>query len=107
MDLNIYQTQAVKTAVYPKPLATCYPIIGLVGEAGELANKFKKVLRGDRPFDAKLKLELAQELGDVLWYLANVSKDIGYDLNDIAKMNLFKLRARKKKGTIKGEGDYR
>ena len=77
--------------------------LGLVGEAGEVAEKVKKQVR-DGVFN---RHEVAKELGDVLWYLANISNDIGYSLKEIANMNVDKLRSRKERDVIKGSGDNR
>lgn len=86
-----------------------YPLIGLLGEAGELANKYKKVLRGDTPFviGGKVANDIANELADVLWYTAVLADALGYTLDEIAKSNLEKLAKRQKEGTIKGSGDDR
>lgn len=83
-----------------------YALMGLLGEAGELANKWKKVLRGDRDLSTA-KLELRWELGDTLWYVARLAEELGIDLNSVANANLEKLRDRKKRGTIRGVGDHR
>jgi NTP pyrophosphatase (non-canonical NTP hydrolase) len=80
-----------------------YPTLGLCGEAGEVAEKVKKQVR-DGVFN---RHEVAKELGDVLWYLANISNDIGYSLKEIANMNVDKLRSRKERDVIKGSGDNR
>ena len=77
--------------------------LGLVGEAGEVAEKVKKQVR-DGVFN---RHEVAKELGDVLWYLANLSNDIGYNLDEIADMNIEKLTSRKNRNKIKGSGDNR
>ncbi len=109
MDLNEYQKQARKTATYPNvgnnPI---YPTLGLAGEAGEVAEKVKKVLRdrnGD--FDKNMREKIKLELGDVLWYVAQLSSEIGYQLEDVALGNLEKLSSRAKRGKISGEGDNR
>ena len=102
MDLNYYQQQAKKTMVYPAWAEKFYPILALCGEAGELANTYKKVIRGDyKDTDPKVRAALESELGDILWYLAAVATDLGMDLNDIARFNLKKLKLRKATGTIK------
>ena len=103
MSLNEYQRKARSTAIYPASCAILYPTLGMVGEAGEVANKAKKIIR-----DNKLDREgMAKELGDCLWYMAALAKDLGYNLSDIAQNNLDKLDRRKRNGTIKGNGDDR
>ena len=86
-----------------------YPALGLVGEAGEVAEKIKKLMRdGDAKFlTDEQKAEIAKELGDVLWYVANLADDIDYDLQQIAEINLNKLRSRKDRDDLKGSGDNR
>ena len=106
MELNEYQRKAMGTAVFPDKHRLTYPILGLVGEAGELANKHKKVLRGDYSWK-DIKGDLAKELGDVLWYVAAVADSLEIELDDVAHSNLRKLAKRKKEGTIKGTGDER
>jgi NTP pyrophosphatase (non-canonical NTP hydrolase) len=101
--LNDYQRKAVSFAVYPATHKVMYPTLGLCGEAGEVAEKVKKQVR-DGVFN---RHEVAKELGDVLWYLANISNDIGYSLKEIANMTVDKLRSRKERDVIKGSGDNR
>lgn len=107
MHLNKYQEKALETAVYPEQYKVIYPALGLNGEAGEVAEKVKKILRGDSGLTEARKSDIAYELGDVLWYVANCANDLGYSLDDIAKMNIKKLSMRKKKGLISGNGDHR
>ena len=109
MDLNQYQEQARKTATYPNvgknPI---YPTLGLCGETGEVAEKVKKVIRDGRGiFDQKACDQIKLELGDVLWYVSQLSSELGFDLEEIAKLNLDKLSSRSKRGMISGEGDNR
>lgn len=108
MTLNEYQEKASRTAIYGSGNAVNYPILGLAGEAGELANKYKKVLRDDNGILHPDKREaLAAELGDVLWYVAAIARDLGADLDDVAQQNLDKLYDRKARGVISGSGDTR
>ena len=108
MDMNEYQKNAVTTAVYPAQHKILYPALGLAGEAGEVANKVKKIMRdGTGKLPADWREQLASEIGDVLWYCAALSEDLGYTLGRIAKENEVKLASRKKKGTIHGSGDKR
>jgi NTP pyrophosphatase (non-canonical NTP hydrolase) len=108
MELNEYQRGAHKTAKYPKDQALTYASLGLVGESGEIANKVKKVIRDDyNILTDERKSELQAELGDVLWYLAELSTILGVSLNKIAKDNLEKLESRARRGKIQGAGDSR
>jgi NTP pyrophosphatase (non-canonical NTP hydrolase) len=104
--LNQYQQDAAVTAVFDHDQALAYLALGLVGEAGEVANKVKKVLRGDYDQDA-LREILAGELGDVLWYLAILAKELELDLAEIGEQNIAKLADRLARGKIKGNGDNR
>lgn len=108
MKLNEYQDKAMETALYPANLALAYVAMGLAGEAGEVANKVKKIYRdlGGVAFRDE-EDQIAKELGDVLWYVATLAHEIGYRLEDIAQMNVEKLASRAEKGTIKGNGDDR
>jgi len=108
MKLTEYQEKAMETAIFPKEHSLVYPALGLVGEAGEVAEKVKKVIRDNKgEMDCKKREEIAKELGDVLWYLAALSTEIGYELEDIAKINLDKLASRHSRGVLKGSGDNR
>ena len=105
VDFKQYQEQAHKTAVYPNEFAKVYPLLGLAGEVGEFCNKVKKELRGDVITDYKTSLEA--ELGDILWYLAEIATVNNINMNDVAKFNLKKLRLREASGKLKGSGDNR
>lgn len=106
MTMNEYQNLALETAVYPQPII--YPTLGLTGEAGEVSDKIKKVLRDNNSqFTADKKFEIAKEIGDVLWYCATLSHDLGYTLEDIARMNYEKLHSRQERGKLHGSGDNR
>lgn len=107
-ELNVYQQAALGTAVYPAEQRIVYPALGLNGEAGEVAEKVKKVLRDNHGyFDEYQREQIALELGDVLWYVATLARDINYSLAKIAAMNVEKLRSRKQRGKIHGNGDNR
>ena len=107
-DLDMYQQVAKTTAIYPREQAIIYPTLGLTGEAGEVANKVKKIIRdGTNKNDEGLVQDLSAEIGDCLWYIAVLADDIGIKLSNIANSNLIKLENRKKKGTIRGSGDTR
>ena len=109
MEMNSYQDAARKTAAYPDVgFNPIYPTLGLTGEAGEVADKVKKVIR-DRGgvFDADTREAIKLELGDVLWYVAQLASELGYDLNEVADANLQKLSSRAARGRIGGSGDQR
>lgn len=103
VDMDEYQTEARKFAIYAPQYKVIYPALGLTSEAGEVSDKIKKWLR-DGQSD---KEEIAKELGDVLWYVAILAEDLGFTLSDVAMLNLEKLRNRKKRGKIRGSGDNR
>ena len=111
-----YQEQcASEFAFYPGMLL--YPALGLAGEAGEVVEKVKKLVRDDEmplderfdttQIDAEKRLEIAKELGDVLFYIAMIADDIDYTLGEIAEMNIEKLADRKNRGHLRGSGDNR
>lgn len=109
MKMNEYQRKSVEFAIYPHSHSILYPALGLAGEAGEVANKVKKFIRDgydQENFELK-KIELASEIGDVLWYCAALARDLGFDLSTIAQENYTKLSGRKERGTIGGNGDTR
>lgn len=108
MNLNEYQEAALLTALYPERYKIVYPSLKLSGEAGEVSEKVGKVLRDNGGlFTDEKKREIAKELGDVLWYIAALSNDIGYTLEDVARMNIDKLKSRQDRGMISGSGDNR
>ena len=109
MHLNSYQQAARKTARYPDVGSNpIYPTLGLTGEAGEVADKVKKVLRDrDGVFDADTREAIMLELGDVLWYVSQLASELGYDLEEIAAANLAKLASRAARGRLSGSGDLR
>ena len=109
MELSDYQRRSRATAIYPglgESLA--YPALGLCGEAGEAAELVKKALRDDGgSLSPERRAALAKELGDVLWYLAQLATEAGLDLGDVAAANLEKLASRAARGTLHGAGDDR
>ena len=108
LTINEYQNKAIATAIYGEGSSIIYPTLGLTGEAGEVADKVKKVLRDSNgEFTDEKKLEIAKETGDALWYIAALSRDLGYTLEEIAQMNLDKLASRKERNMISGSGDNR
>lgn len=104
LSFGDYQERARETAIYPNNATVIYPTLGLVGEAGELANKVKKVIRDGVDLDKDVA---AGELGDILWYVAMVAYDLGLDLSYVANKNLDKLASRKERGVLGGSGDER
>lgn len=104
-----YQEKSKKTAVYPnKGKNYIYPVLGLVGEAGEVAEKFKKIIRDNNgKINSEKKAEIEKELGDVLWYISQIATELKINLEDIAKTNIKKLNSRLKRNCIKGNGDNR
>lgn len=114
MQISDYSTQAISTDLYDKEgqaidsHAMLEKVFGLVGEAGEVAEKFKKILRDkDGVATDEDKKELMKELGDVLWYINSVGLYLGYSLEEIAQTNLEKVLSRKDRGLTKGSGDNR
>lgn len=108
MTLNEYQKHALETAAYPSKGEIIYCTLGMTGEAGEVAEKVKKVLRDNNgEFTEEKKEQIALEIGDVLWYIATLSHNLGYTLEEIAEKNYEKLQSRKARGKIHGDGDNR
>jgi NTP pyrophosphatase (non-canonical NTP hydrolase) len=104
MDFDSYLDEARKTAIYPREKALEYLALGLASEAGEVAGKAKKWFRDDELVSSDW---IADELGDVLWYLAMLADEFGYSLTEIAEKNLEKLRDRQARGQLQGSGDGR
>jgi len=109
MDLKDYQAEARQTAIYPSDAIVIYPILGLAGETGEVCEKIKKQIRDKNGVleDDIFLAEVEKEMGDCLWYLANLATDLKLSLDEIAKHNLLKLSDRKKRGKLQGNGDNR
>lgn len=117
MTMTEYAAEAMQHCIYPDN--TLYPVLGLLSEAGEVADKLKKHFRDGEGVEevkcqdalVELPLELreglALELGDCLFYITAIASDIGYDLEEIAAMNLEKLEDRSERNVLKGSGDYR
>lgn len=120
MNMDEYQDAALATAIYPVPVV--YPALKLAGEAGEVAEKIGKLVR-DKGLMAEVSPglfalnidtlgeetveSLKKELGDVLWYVAALSHDLGLSLGEVAKANVEKLASRARRGVLTGSGDNR
>ena len=104
-----YQQKASETAIFPKNKALEYITLGLTGEAGEIANKVKKLIRdgADEETLEQKKIEIGYELGDVLWYCAMLAREVDINLGHIMEKNIEKLHSRKERGTLGGSGDNR
>jgi NTP pyrophosphatase (non-canonical NTP hydrolase) len=109
MLLSEYQSRSRETAVYPGAGDNLlYPTLGLCGEAGEVAEKIKKMIRDDGGvLSAERRDALSKELGDVLWYLAQLATEADLDLAEIAEANIAKLLSRRDRNVLQGSGDDR
>ena len=108
MQLSDYQRQSRRTAEYPRNAWLVYPALGLAGEAGEVAEHAKKAIRDDGgAVSEERKAAMSKELGDVLWYIAQLATELGLDLDRIAEQNLAKLLSRQQRGVLSGSGDDR
>ena len=109
MTFDEYQAAARKFAIYPDIDSNlAYPTLGLCGEAGEVAEKIKKIFRDEKGLlTLERREQLKKELGDVLWYLSNLACELALGLNEVAIDNIQKLTKRKDEGKIKGSGDNR
>ena len=109
--LNEYQQRALETWIghnNENNYNIVYPTLGLCGESGEVSEKVKKALRDhDGVFDEDVKLAIASEIGDVLWYASTLSYELGFTLQEIAEINYNKLKSRKRRNVIHGDGDNR
>lgn len=110
MTFEEFQKATNETAVYPKEnnLNLVYTTLGLVSEAGEVAGKYKKVIRDmNGVLSEDMKKEMGKEVGDVLWYVSQVCTELGLSLEEVAGENIAKLRSRKERGQLAGNGDNR
>lgn len=109
MNVNDYQTGALRTAIYPNQGNNIvYPSLGLSGEVGEVAEKVKKIIRDkDGVMTDPDRDAIAKELSDVAWYLAVLAYELDYSLEEIFQMNLDKLASRAERGVLSGNGDNR
>ena len=109
MTFEEYQNKSKKTEIYPNIGENfIYPVLGLTGEAGEVAEKIKKVLRDKNGIiSEETRVELKKELGDVLWYLSQLASELKISLDDVAEFNIEKLYSRMERSKLSGEGDNR
>lgn len=110
MTFDEYQKRALTTVISKNDTFkdTLHWVLGINGEAGEVAEKVKKIIRDKNgEMTEQDKEELAKEIGDVLWYLAVFAHDLGFPLDGIAQQNLDKLKSRKARGVLGGNGDNR
>ena len=108
MEISEYQSLSRRTAEYPREAWLAYPALGLAGEAGEVAEHAKKAIRDDAGAVSPERRErMAKELGDVLWYVAQLASELGLDLDEVAQANLDKLLSRQRRGVLSGSGDDR
>ncbi len=108
MTGNEYQQKAEKTNLVKGELALYYAVLGLTGEAGEIANAVKKIIRDNNNQITKEKIQqLKKELGDVLWYIARICSELNLNLDDVMKENIEKLYSRMQRNALHGDGDNR
>ena len=109
MKFDDYQALSGQTAIYPdRGNNLTYPTLGLAGEAGEVAEKVKKLIRDKGGIvDGASRDALGKELGDVLWYVAQLCTELDLSMSDVALGNIEKLSSRRVRGRISGEGDER
>ena len=108
-----YMIDSSETAIYPEAgqsslVGLSYLFLKLNGEAGEVAEKFAKIIRDKGGVGTEEdRQELIKEVGDVLWYLAQISNELFVGLDEVARLNIEKLRSRKERGVLGGSGDNR
>jgi NTP pyrophosphatase (non-canonical NTP hydrolase) len=108
VEFSEYQRFSRRTAEYPREAWLSYPALGLAGEAGEVAEHAKKAIRDDAgTVTGERRAAMAKELGDVLWYVAQLASELGLELDQIAQDNLEKLFSRQRRGVLSGSGDDR
>lgn len=110
MTPNDYQSRALQFSIYPQGVEVIYPTLGLTGEAGEVAEKVKKLIRSGRSVRDLTRTEseeIVKELGDVQWYLAILAADLGVTLEHVMERNLAKLSDRRDRKMLEGNGDNR
>lgn len=108
MDMKTYQRKALNVNMVPPEFKLLHAVLGLVGEAGEVAEKFKKMYRDKGGLmNEAFKADIRKECGDVLWYISDVCTQVGLSLDDVACYNIEKLESRQARGVLGGSGDDR
>ena len=110
LTFNEYSLMAWGTSIYPKDGLLKNLALGIAGEAGEIANKVKKLdrdLGGEGGMTDEAADEILKECGDALWYLAVLIRALHGNMGEVAVANIAKLRDRQKRGVIGGSGDNR
>ena len=113
MDFNEYQKESRKTALHPNAGDNLpYLALGVAGEAGEVADKVKKFIRDNgftsmKDLTQEQKTDLGKEIGDILWYIAQIATECGLSFEEVAKMNIEKTHSRLGRGKLGGSGDNR
>ena len=109
MNFNEYQDKAMETAIYPnRGDNLVYAVLGLTNEAGEVAGKLKKCIRDNSgKLTPEIRQAVADEVSDVMWYIAACCFELGVSMNDVAVSNLAKLKSRQERGVLGGSGDKR
>ena len=113
MDFDKYQSESAKcdcheASMDPKSAGFIEKILGLTGEAGETADKIKKIVRDKNGvISDEDKESIVKELGDVLWYVAGLARYLEVPLSEVANKNIEKLESRMERGVLHGEGDER
>lgn len=103
-----FQSAAAERVIYPEGAKVIYPALGLAGEAGEVANKVKKIIRDDNSeITDERRAAIRKELGDVMWYVAALCIDLGFNMGDVCRENTERLASRQERGTLGGDGDNR
>ena len=108
VEFDRYQEFVNDMKIYPEQYKIVYPALGLAGEAGEIAEKVKKVLRDDNgEWTDTTRAAILDELGDPLFYIAALADDLGFTLHQVMENNVSKLTSRKARGVLQGSGDDR
>ena len=110
LKINDYQKEAHKFAFYMglENGDYRYPVMGLAEESGEVCGKFAKAVRDNNGIiDEERKQAIKKELGDVCWFVSEISTLLGFSLEEVMQGNLDKLASRKERGVLHGSGDDR